>query len=371
MEERRLPRYLQLYREIREDITEGRYRLGERLPSKRLLAEEHGISVITVEHCCRLLEEEGYIEARERSGFFVSYRESDSFPVRESGGEDEKRRGREGEERESGEKGMQTSGEGEGMPYPILARTVRRTLSEYGERILRKSPGGGIPELREAIAAYLRRSRGIRVSREQILLGSGAEYLYLLIVQMLGREKLYGIEDPSYRMIERVYTDSGARIERLRLGREGILSEELRRSRAEVLHVTPFHSYPSGVIASASKRHEYIRFAREKGVTVIEDDFDSEFSGSTKTEDTLFSLEPESLVIYVNSFSKTIAPSIRVGYLLLPRERAGELSKRISAYSCTVPVLDQYFLTELLKSGDFERHINRVRRRRRAEGRNS
>ena len=133
--------------------------------------------------------------------------------------------------------------------------------------------------------------------------------------------------------------------------------------RATVLHVTPFHSFPSLVTASAGKRREYLRWAEERGGYIVEDDFDSEFSVSSKSEDTLFSLEPNRSVIYMNTFSKTIAPSMRVGYMVLPPALSEQFRREVGFYSCTVPVFEQYVLAELIGSGDFERHINRIRRR--------
>jgi len=153
----------------------------------------------------------------------------------------------------------------------------------------------------------------------------------------------------------------------LRLGSDGIRSDELTRASATVLHVTPFHSFPSLVTASAGKRLEYLRWAKERGGYIVEDDFDSEFSVSSKSEDTLFALESERSVIYMNTFSKTIAPSMRVGYMVLPPALSEQFRREVGFYSCTVPVFEQYVLAELIGSGDFERHINRIRRRRRKE----
>ena len=199
------------------------------------------------------------------------------------------------------------------------------------------------------------------------MIGSGAEYLYGLIVQLLGRERVFALEDPSYDKIRRVYQAHGVTCEMLRLGSDGIRSDELTRASATVLHVTPFHSFPSQVTASAGKRLEYLRWAKERGGYIVEDDFDSEFSVSSKSEDTLFALEPERSVIYMNTFSKTIAPSMRVGYMVLPPALSERFRREVGFYSCTVPVFEQYVLAELIGSGDFERHINRIRRRRRKE----
>ena len=137
------------------------------------------------------------------------------------------------------------------------------------------------------------------------------------------------------------------------------------RDRASVLHVTPYHSFPSGITASASKRIQYLHWAQTRHGYIIEDDFDSECTLSTKAEDTLFSLDSQGRVLYLNTFTKTIAPSLRVGYLILPIPLLSEFSSTVDFYSCTVPTFEQYVLAELLNSGDFERHISRIRRKKR------
>ena len=342
--------YLQLYHQLRGDIVSGVYPNGKKLPSKRLLAEQTGVSVITVEHAYAILCDEGYLEPRERSGYFVSYSAADCFPVAEPDSVRELPSARD---------------LADDFPFSVLAKTMRRVLSEYGESILVKSPNNGCTELRKAIAAYLARCRGINVAPSQIVIGSGAEYLYGLIVQLLGRERVFALENPSYEKIRRVYLANGVTCDMLRLGSDGIRTSELARTNASVLHVTPFHSFPSGITASAGKRGEYIRWAHSRGGYIVEDDFDSEFTLSSKAEDTLFSLESKRSVLYLNTFSKTIAPSMRLGYMVLPESLTDAFEQSVGFYSCTVPVFEQYVLAELLSNGDFERHINRVRRRRR------
>lgn len=351
--------YMTLYLSIRDAITSGVYGYGAKLPSKRQTAEAQGVSLITVAHAYDLLVEEGYVEPRERSGYFVVFREMDNY-----GAADPRPMSRsmdiaraKTEQREAGERDL--------FPFSIFARTMRSVLSAYGEKILDPSPNHGCEELRRAIASYLARSRHMRVSPEQILIGSGAEYLYGLNIQVLGQGQIYALEDPSYQKIEQVYRANGISIDKLRMGKSGIETSELLRTRARVLHVTPFNSFPSGITATASKRAEYLRFARERHAMIIEDDFDSEFTLLSKPEDTLFSMEPEGHVIYMNSFSKTIAPSIRTGYLVLPPQMVPLYQLRVGFYSCTVPVFDQLVLAEFISQGHFERHINRVRRRRR------
>ena len=423
--ELRQPAYLQLYNQIREDITNGICPYHSKLPSKRYLAAETGTSVITVQHAYDLLADEGYIESRERSGYYVIYKENELFPVASAAddfgsAENPAAYGytsgiatsgaasgfvTSGAASRSAASGFVTSGaasrsaasglaaggvhsdlsdaaelheisdipirgpivtpEQEQFPFNILARKARKVLSEYGESLLERSPNSGTVLLREVIAQYLARSRRMNVSPDQIVIGSGSEYLYNLIVQILGRERTFALEDPSYEKIRLVYEASGVHCEILPMDREGVRLSALRRSEASVLHVTPFNSYPSGITATASRRAGYIKWAASKDRYIIEDDFDSEFSMSTKAENTLFSLEPQQSVIYMNTFTRTISPAVRVGYMVLPAGQSAAMKEKISIYSCTVPVFTQHLLAELIRSGDFERHINRVRRRRR------
>lgn len=343
--------YIKIYEKIREDIVKGAYKYGDRLPSKRTICEDFGASVITAEHAYEILCDEGYVEARQRSGYFVVYREADSFPVSQM------------ENEFIIPPNAHTPPDS--FPFSLFAKTARRVLAEYGEALLLKSPGTGVLELRRAVSNYLARSRGIFVSPDNIIIGAGAEYLYTLVVQILGRDKVYGLENPSYDKIRKVYLANGAKCDMLAMGADGILSSELLRTKAEVLHITPFNSFPSGITASASKRREYINWAEKRGGILIEDDFDSEFSALAKTEDTVFSLEEGENVIYMNTFSKTIAPSIRMGYMVLPDALLEKFQKVASFYSCTVSSFEQYIIAEFIDGGDFERHINKVRRKRR------
>ena len=372
--ELRQPAYLQLYNQIREDITNGICPFQSKLPSKRYLASETGTSVITVQHAYDLLADEGYIESRERSGYYVIYKENELFPVASAADEFSSADGTASEPVDAAElheisdipiRGPIVTPEQEQFPFNTLARKARKVLSEYGESLLVRSPNSGTVLLREAIAQYLARSRRMNVAPDQIVIGSGSEYLYNLIVQILGRKRTFALEDPSYEKIRLVYEASGVHGEMLPMDREGVRLGALRRSDASVLHVTPFNSYPSGITATASRRAGYIKWASSKDRYIIEDDSDSEFSMSTKAENTLFSLEPQRSVIYMNTFTRTISPAVRVGYMVLPSEQSAAMQEKISIYSCTVPVFTQHLLAELIRSGDFERHINRVRRRRR------
>ncbi|MBQ2283606.1 MAG: PLP-dependent aminotransferase family protein [Agathobacter sp.] len=382
-------KYYYLYTAIKEDILAGVIKQNEKLPSKRTLAEHLGISLITVENAYQMLKEEGYIESRERSGYFVT-----KLPTAVTQREKDKNRKLQLlEEPERNPMGnpmgnsMQNSMEGSMQnskaqkemsdsvpreenkstslfPASLYFKTVRSVMAEYDEQLLQKAPNEGCAILRNAIAQYLLRYRGIFAQPEQIIIGSGAEHLYGTVVRMFGNEKIYGIEDPSYSQIQKVYEGMGVDCELLKMGEEGITSEALEKTKADVLHVTPFHSYPSGVTATVGKRYEYLEWAKKGDCYIVEDDFDSEFFMPGKPIETLYALDHENRVIYINTFSKSLSPSIRMGYMILPPQLKEAYERTSGGFSCTVPVLDQYVLAEFINRGHFEQHLNRVRRKR-------
>lgn len=349
--ENRKPEYLKLYEEMRCEITRGVWPAGSRMPSRRQVALDRGLSVVTVEHSYELLCQEGYVEARPRSGYYVIYSSGDGFATVMS--ENRFHRPAVAQKRD------------DVFPFSVLARAMRRVLLDYGEDLLRKPPNAGCTELRDALSRYLARNRGIAANGEQIVIGSGSEYLYGLVVEMLGADRVFAIEDPSYEKIEKVYQAKGVACDPLPLGHDGIRSDALAGSQADVLHITPFRSFPTGVTASASKRAEYIRWLEGGDRYIVEDDFESEFSLLRKPEETVFSLSGGGNVIYMNTFTRTVSPSLRVGYMVLPKRLVPLFEQRVGFYSCTVPAFEQYLLTDLINSGDFERHINRMRRKRR------
>lgn len=347
------PVYLQLYKQLRDDIIAGIYPYNAKLPSKRVLAEDTGVSTVTVEHVYALLCDEGYVESRERSGYVVAFRKNDGFAAMN--------------EHPTALPEARRKHIPSDFPLSVLNRTMRKVMSQYGDLLLEKSPNSGCLPLREAIRHYLARNRGIEVEVEQIIIGAGAEYLYGMIVELLGRNRIYAVESPSYQKIEQVYRAAEVAYETLPLTHSGIDSNALAATKAEILHTTPYRSYPSGVTATASKRHEYIRWSEQKDRYIIEDDAESEFSVSTKPTETLFALSDHDNVIYLNTFSKSISPSFRIGYMVLPKHLVDSFREKLGFYSCTVPTFMQWVLTELINNGDFERHINRVRRNIRKE----
>lgn len=344
-----MKKYLRLYEKVKKDIISSEYKAGEKLPSKRVMADMTGYSKITVENAYAILEQEGYIETKERSGYFVC----EINPLHASLTEDIKR-----------ERLIEpTASESENFEYSLWFKTVRKVISERDKELFIKAPSEGCAVLRNAISDYLYRHRGISVEPRQIIIGSGSEQLYETAIKILGREKVYGIENPSYKQIERVYRQEGVEICYLDMGEDGIKSEDLSGKDFNVLHVTPFSSYPTGVTATAKKRYEYLALTKTKNVKIIEDDFASEFFIRGNPIETLYSLSGGKNVIYINTFSKSLSASMRIGYMIIPKDFLSIYNNKMKGFSCSVPVLDQYVLAEFINSGSFERHLNRVRRK--------
>ena len=367
-------KYYYLYTAIKEDILSGTLKKNEKLPSKRSLAEHLGVSLITVETAYQMLKDEGYIESRERSGYYVTELTllGKRLRVEKEGFVDGSHKQLQLIETQD----KHLNAKDTLFPESVYFKTVRSVLTEYSSELLEKSPNEGCAILRNAIAKYLLRYRGIFAQPEQIIIGSGAEHLYSAVVRMFGNDRVYGLEDPSYKQIRMAYEGMGAQCEMLKMGKEGILSTELEKTCADILHVTPFHSYPSGVTASVRKRQEYLAWTKQtldcavdsdkntRERIIIEDDFDSEFFMPGKPIDTLYMLDDSQSVIYINTFSKSLSPSIRIGYMILPEKYQELYRETMGDFSCTVPVLDQYVLAEFIDRGHFEQHLNRVRRHR-------
>ncbi|MBR3715824.1 MAG: PLP-dependent aminotransferase family protein [Clostridia bacterium] len=344
-------KYYSLYLDLRKKILSGEFASGEKLPSKRVMADIRGISLVTVEHAYTMLEEEGYIFSRERSGYFVS-RIDGFLQTHEKTPYTPLKRIKE-----------EYSEPKEDFEYSLWFKTIRKVISERDAELFVKAPSKGCVVLRNALVEYLYRYRGMTVDPNRIVIGSGAEQLYEIAVKLLGRDKVYGIEDPSYSQIRAVYLGAGAKICPLSFGNDGIESHALEENKFDVLHVTPFHSYPSGITTSIAKRYEYLHWAHQNKSYVIEDDFDSEFFMPGHPIEPLYSLDRSDSVIYINTFSKSLSHSMRMGYMILPESLLDEYEKTLGSFSCSVPVLDQYVLAEFIRSGSFERHLNRMRRK--------
>ena len=346
-----VPLYEALYRCIRGDILSGALAPGERLPSKRALAQNLEVSKITVETAYAQLLAEGYIRAQEKVGYFVEYHPQQpphaSLPARQ--------------ENEARHQWLDLTGAGtEKFPFSVWSRLQREVMLDYGEKLLLPLPPQGIPELRVAIAEHLAGFRGMKISPEQVIIGAGTDFLYNLLIQLLGRDKIYAVEDPGYGKIARIYEAGGVICTAVSMDSQGVRPDSL--GDAQVLHISPAHHFPTGLVTPVDRRKELLNWARECSGYIIEDDYDSEFRFDAHPKPTMQSLDHSGRVIYMNTFSKSLAPSIRISYMILPAELLKDFREKLGFYSCTVSSFEQYTLARFLNRGHFEKHINRMRK---------
>ena len=351
-----VPLYEQLYIAIRQDILSGALPGGTKLPSRRALAEHLSVSKITVETAYAQLLAEGYITARPRSGYYVEQLataehppEAQPLPAVPPEPQPEPQRS------------------ASLFPFSVWARLMRGVILDEGEALLRPTPGAGLLALRQAICDDLLRRRGMLVQPRQVYLGAGTEYFYHLLLEFFGRDRVYALETLGHRKIARIYQASGVCCRTVEMDDDGVLPESLRQSGAEILHLSPSHHYPTGTVTPISRRQAIMRWLTEKGDRyLIEDDYDSEFRFSGRPIPPMQSMDFAGRVIYMNTFSKTIAPALRISYMILPPRLLDAWEEKMGFYSCTVPAFEQLTLTRFLNGGYFERHLSRMRHEYRA-----
>ena len=350
--------YEQLYQNIKRDILAGKLAPDEKLPSKRMLAEHLKLSVVTVKNAYEQLIAEGYLYSREKRGYYVTPIEKPLTAVVQPMAAETP------QETDWFLDFATNSTAAEYFPFTIWAKLMRRTILEQDTGLLRSIPTTGATELRQAIADYLRQERGMIVTSEQIIVGAGTEWMYHLLVQLLGREKCYAVEEPGYSKIARIYENNGVDLQYIGLDDSGLSAKELAKSGADVVHISPSHHYPTGIVMPISRRQELLRWAAEKpGRYILEDEYDSEFRFTGHPIPTMYAEDKNQCVIYLNTFSKTIAPSIRISYMILPVSLLEEYRGRLGFYACTVSGFEQYTLAQFLTQGSYEQHLNRMRKR--------
>lgn len=352
----RRPLYEQLYRYIRGEIEAGRLAAGERLPSKRALAAHLKISVVTVEGAYGQLLAEGYLRSEPKRGFFVQAVQEEhrspapartlSVPAPPT---------------PALPYDFSTSAVDIALfPFATWAKLMREVLSEQAAPLLASPHPQGLPALRRAIAEHLYRFRGIRADAEQIVVGAGSETLIGLLVQLLGREGGYGVENPGYTKTQRILTSCGAAVRPLPLDGQGLRVDALEEAGVRVVHVTPSHHYPLGIIMPVARRQALLRWAEAAPDRyILEDDYDSEFRFSGANAPALRAMEGGSQVVYMNTFSRTLAPGLRLSFMVLPMELVPRY--RAMHAACTVPGFEQETLRKFIAGGYLERHIARMR----------
>ena len=382
------PIYMQIYQYIKNEILLHHLTQGTKLPSKRSLATQLGISTITVEGAYGQLVSEGYIYARLKSGYFVSpvenYRQSMNFFDQQqiNNNNPQKKNTSPDWEDSIPQQDTQKNSElkdspiapaphrvdlssnsllAENFPFSTWSRLLRHTISEKQQLLLTQSPTAGVAPLRQAIANHLRHFRGMDISPEQIVIGAGTEYLYELLIKLIGRDKIYCVEDPGYQKLRRIYRDNGACCIALPIDQQGMSVTALNTVSCDVIHISPSHHFPTGIITPISRRYELLGWAAAGPRYIIEDDYDTEFRLVGRPIPSLFSIDMSNKVIYMNTFSKSLASTIRISYMVLPKPLMEEFNNKLNYLSCTVSTFEQYTLAEFINQGYFERHINRMR----------
>lgn len=357
--------YEYVYQQIRDDIVAGRIAAGEHLPSKRAFASHLGISVITIENAYSQLLAEGYICSMPRRGYYAC--ELPDAPVlplvtgdigRDAASVDPSAHDADGQAER-----FDALSPSALEAARLWQSALRATLASEDEReIFSTAPAQGTARLRRAIAHHLRGTRGMNVDPDNIVIGAGAQLLDTILVQLLGADKTYAVEDPGYLRLTRIYQAMGCEVRHVPLDGEGVNLGELLDAGADVLHLMPSHQYPTGLVTSIARRYALLSWAAERpGRYLIEDDFDCEFRLAGKPIPALASIDAAQSVIYTNTFSKSLSSALRLAYMVLPDELMERFRRELGFYASSVSSVDQVALARLLESGDYERHVNRVR----------
>ncbi|MGN0678311.1 MAG: PLP-dependent aminotransferase family protein [Oscillospiraceae bacterium] len=344
------PLYVQIYTRIKDDIERGIVSANDKLPSKRSLASNLGVSVITVENAYNQLIAEGYIRSVPQKGYFAE-KLGAAIPTEKPA-----------VSRPTPPASLESDSENKLFPFTTWAKLMREELSSNQEKLLTKPPFEGVYELRSAISRHLKQFRNITASPEQIIIGAGSEYLYMLMNILFGSRSVFAVEEPGYSKIAEIYANYGMKCERIPVLSDGIDTDYLQNIKANVIHLSPSHHFPTGVITSVSKRYALLEWASHSSDRfIIEDDYDSEFRLSGKPIPSMYSIDMMDKVIYMNTFSKSLSSTIRISYMVLPPDLLGKYKQKLGFFSCPVSTFEQYALARFIEDGYFEKHINRMR----------
>ena len=340
--------YMQIYEYFKNEIINGTYKANTKLPSKRNLAKEYKISLNTVDNAYSKLLEEGFIYSKERQGFFVSdvgeLYVLDSKPIHIT------------KEEENIEYDFSYSGVSEEFPYKIFKKISSNIFDN--KDILEKVDYQGYLPLRTQISEYLDKSRGFKAEPSQIVISSGSEYLFQIIFKLISGK--FGIEDPGYNMLSNIMDTNDINYEFIPVDKNGMDLTKLKKSKSDFCVITPAHQFPTGVIMNMQRRVELLNMKKIK--YVIEDDYDSEFKYSKRPVPALKSIDVNDKVIYIGSFSKSISPSFRVSFMVLPFDLVEKYNKIFKFFICPVSIMVQKMLTTFIETGEFEKHLNRMRK---------
>ncbi|WP_409299845.1 PLP-dependent aminotransferase family protein [Peribacillus sp. SCS-155] len=352
------PLFIQIYEYIKQEIIAATLKTGEKLPSKRKLAENLGVSVNTVQAAYEQLIAEGYVDSRIRKGLYVAKMEDILHPefippVTEG----------KPEELIKKIKIDFNSGKVDTIhfPYPVWRKLTIQSLQEDKGELLQTGDPQGEYNLREAIASYLYASRAVRCNPGQIIIGAGTQVLTGLLSILLGRDIIYAFENPGFHRTKSVIRNQGIELASIDLDADGISIKELRVSKARAVFITPSHQFPTGIVMPLARRAELLKWADEAGGYIIEDDYDGEFRYKGKPIPSLQGMDSNGRVIYLGTFSKSLIPSIRLSYIVLPIELAMKYRKELPLYKQSVSRLHQDTICKFIEGGHWQTHLNKMR----------
>lgn len=374
--------YEQIYEHIKREIRDGKLLAGERLPSTRSLAEYLQVARSTVDYAYGQLLAEGYIEARPCRGYFVCPLD-ELMQLEDGGGRAE---AFPGENAFCGKKAFSTEGteairndaagsgnfvcdfspheiDMSGFPFGVWKKITKNILTDANSDLFARGEPQGDRELRLTISRYLHSSRGVNCSPEQIIVGAGNDYLLLLLEKLLGRQVRIAMENPTYLRSFRILKSFSYQVVTVDADENGMQVGQLEQENVSAVYCMPSHQFPSGTVMPIGRRIELLKWA-SKGADryIIEDDYDSEFRYHGKPIPALQATDEHGKVIYLGSFSKAIAPAIRISFMVLPKALLEKYRQELFFYSCTVSRIDQSILNEFIRDGYFERHLNRMRK---------
>lgn len=355
------PLYQQLYLALKQDITTATLKGHDKLPSKRKLAKHLGLSVTTVDTAYQQLIAEGYLYSKPNRGFFVS----DIQQLLPTSGTTIRPVFSKTTSPVSPNTFLipaKPYQHQQDFPFTTWSKLLKQVLNQETEKLLQPAPSGGVYDLKEAIAKHLYDFRGMLVSPDQVIIGAGTEYLYSLLSQLFGPKHHIAIEDPSYSRIAKVYQAHQIPLTYLPIIPDGIKLADLEHSRADILHISPSHQFPTGQVLPVNKRYQLLSWASQADNRyIIEDDYDSEFRFKHRPIPSLKEIDQSDKVIYMNTFSRSLLTTLRIAYMILPPKLLEHFQENLGFYSPTVSNLEQYALARFISQGYFEKHLSRMR----------
>ena len=354
----RIPLYEQIYDYIKTDIQSGRIPYGEKLPSTRFLSKHLEVSRSTVELAYEQLLSEGYIESVPYKGFFVAQID-ELYHLKK----DKPQPQRERKEARRYRYDFTPNGvDLKSFPYNVWRKLSKDILMDDRTELFRSGDSQGEYGFRSAICSYLYQARGVDCTPDQIIVGAGSDYILMLLGMILGMDHTIAFEDPTYKQAYRMAGGMSYNCIPVSMDKNGMKVTELEKSGADIAYVTPSHQYPTGVIMPIRRRMELLKWAcEEQGRYIVEDDYDSEFRYKGKPIPALKGYDASDKVIYLGTFSKSIAPAIRLSYMVLPKPLLEAYEQKARFVNSTVSKVDQLIVQKFIEEGYYERHLNKTR----------